>query len=389
MKIIICGPPHSGKTVMINSLHKLLPTEGVQTIRANADGEGYWASEGNPDDVQKVRVKGDNTPEEFAEWTKQISDAKANIVLVDIGGKLQDDKIPLFEAADSFVVLCSDQEPDLMVAWKSFGEAHGCRCLACLTSKLVGEDEVKKLGAVIEDTITHLERGTERTDSKLLQELAGLIINMAKSTTARPFDSHDSQTFNAFDMAYALNCYTQREIKINTIEGEEVSLCRNIRYETRDIDNIRDYVAKWQAERKLSNVKVYGANAQWVAVTIIFALIDGGAEAVELFDISTWQYVRLRKLRVATSPLTISVSAFDSQKDIMEVSILNEQGKPRSLSIDELDRCSIPPIDASHGIVVSGRLPNWLLASICLTLPNKVIFVRKPGAKDEYIKVRG
>lgn len=389
MKIIFCGPPHSGKTVMINSLYRLLTTDRVQTIRANADGEGYWAGGVDMKTVNTVRAKGDNTEAEFAEWTQTIHDAKADIVLVDIGGKLQDDKVSLFKAADSFVVLCSDQHPELMADWKDFGEANGCSCLACLTSSLVGEDRVEKLDPIIEGTITQLERGTVRTDSELLLALAGRITKLAEPTTARPLDD---ETLNAFEMAYALECFTERKIK--TSDADDVTLCRNIHYEIGDIPKIREYVGKWQAVKRLKNVKVYGATANWVAMTIVFTLIDGGAETVDLFDIRTWSYVPLRKLNVLapdpSSILSVKVSAFDGEKDLMDVSILDEHGKPRSLDLDELERCSIPPTDASRGMVVSGRLPIWLLGSICITLPNKEIFVRQPGAgENEFVRVKG
>lgn len=386
MKIIICGPPHSGKTVMVDSLNSLLPTERVQTIRANGDGEGYWSNGKDQAAVDRVREKGTNTDKDFAKWAGQIREAKADIVLVDIGGKLQEDKAPLFDAADSFVVLCSDAEPELMRAWKEFGESHMCRCIACITSTREGEESVgdQRPGAVIRGTLAHLDRGTTHTDSKLLKALADRIIELAGHATPLRLDS---QTLDAFEMAYALGCYTERE--------SGGGPCRTLLYKAGDKGRVRGYVAAWQAERGLKSVRVYGATAGWVAVLTVLTLADGGAEDIELFDVGTWRYVRLRRLRVAAgatgSPLCITVRSFDSGRDIMEVRIAGEGGKPRSLDVGELGRCAIPPTDARRGIVVSGRLPLWLLASICLTLPNDEICVHRPGAggDEEVVSVRG
>ena len=40
MKIIFCGPPHSGKSVFIANLIDKMPTDAYTIIRACPDGEG-------------------------------------------------------------------------------------------------------------------------------------------------------------------------------------------------------------------------------------------------------------------------------------------------------------------------------------------------------------
>lgn len=46
-EIIVCGPPHSGKSVFAASLEKLLPADGYETIRVHKDGEGDWSNNPN------------------------------------------------------------------------------------------------------------------------------------------------------------------------------------------------------------------------------------------------------------------------------------------------------------------------------------------------------
>lgn len=110
MKTIICGPPHSGKSVLVNNLTWLLPSDSYQVIRANGDGEGLWSNNPNQHDVQAARKKGTNNPEDFARWQRQIETATQDIVIADIGGRIGDDKRGLFKACDSFVVLSSNPE---------------------------------------------------------------------------------------------------------------------------------------------------------------------------------------------------------------------------------------------------------------------------------------
>ena len=102
MKTIVCGPPHSGKSVFISNLVRLMPSEAFQRINANGDGEGTWSNNPNQAEVQSVRIKGTNTEKDFLFWRGLIESAVQQIVLVDIGGKLQEDKAPLFDVCDSF-----------------------------------------------------------------------------------------------------------------------------------------------------------------------------------------------------------------------------------------------------------------------------------------------
>ena len=83
MKTIICGPAHSGKSVFISNLVKLLPSGYYLRINANGDGEGTWSNNPDQDDVKSVRVKGTNTSEDFKRWQQQIENAKNDIVIVD------------------------------------------------------------------------------------------------------------------------------------------------------------------------------------------------------------------------------------------------------------------------------------------------------------------
>ena len=134
MKTIVCGPPHSGKSVFISNLVRFMPSEVFQRINANGDGEGTWSNNPNQAEVQSVRIKGTNTEKDFLFWRGLIESAVQQIVLVDIGGKLQEDKAPLFDVCDSFIVVSNSE--DMIREWMKFGESHGCKCIATILSVL-------------------------------------------------------------------------------------------------------------------------------------------------------------------------------------------------------------------------------------------------------------
>lgn len=57
MKIVFCGPSHSGKSVLIANLIKKLPSDGYTIVRACPDGEGVWSNNANQAETRMVRKK--------------------------------------------------------------------------------------------------------------------------------------------------------------------------------------------------------------------------------------------------------------------------------------------------------------------------------------------
>ena len=51
MKIVFCGPPHSGKSVFIANLIDKMPTDAYTIIRACPDGEGTWSNNKNQNET--------------------------------------------------------------------------------------------------------------------------------------------------------------------------------------------------------------------------------------------------------------------------------------------------------------------------------------------------
>ena len=65
MKIVFCGPPHSGKSVFIANLIDKLPTDAYTIIRACPDGEGNWSNNKKQDETAIVRKKGKFTEQDI------------------------------------------------------------------------------------------------------------------------------------------------------------------------------------------------------------------------------------------------------------------------------------------------------------------------------------
>lgn len=85
MKIVFCGPPHSGKSVFIANLIDKLPSDGYTIIRACPDGEGTWSNNKNQNETTNVRKKGKFTKSFIEDSCKAIDNQSNKIVLVDVG----------------------------------------------------------------------------------------------------------------------------------------------------------------------------------------------------------------------------------------------------------------------------------------------------------------
>lgn len=131
--IMIIGPPDSGKSVLSYALFKsLLPINPeIYLQRANWDGEGNYILE-----------LGASTSEDLGENFKQINKGRLSerffpyhakailelrrqkkLVIVDVGGMIQPEKMPILEACTHYIVISS--QPDAIESWHQFCRDRG------------------------------------------------------------------------------------------------------------------------------------------------------------------------------------------------------------------------------------------------------------------------
>lgn len=126
--LMIVGPPDSGKSVLAHALFQALLPENpdVYLQRAHWDGEGNYilemGSEATDEEIEafKLRDKGALTQRFFpyhAEAILQLRRQKS-LVIVDVGGKVQPEKLPLLEACTHYMIISS--KPEAVDAWHEF-----------------------------------------------------------------------------------------------------------------------------------------------------------------------------------------------------------------------------------------------------------------------------
>ena len=110
IRIIFCGPPHSGKSVLLSTIYKNLPQSHTAIVRAAPDGEGMYSNNVNQEQIQATRRKGNFSEERTNYNTNSIETETASIVLVDVGGKINEDKEKIFDTCNYSIILSNNKE---------------------------------------------------------------------------------------------------------------------------------------------------------------------------------------------------------------------------------------------------------------------------------------
>lgn len=364
MKTIVCGPPHSGKSVFISNLVRLMPSESFLRIMANGDGEGTWSNNPNQNDVVATRVKGSNTEQDFEFWKSLICNAHQQIVIVDIGGKLQDDKGPLFDACDSFIVVSNNE--DIMQEWIHYGEQHGCECIGTILSTLGDcQEEIVTLKPFPKCKLSGLERGHNIHGSRVLSCIADTIVTHAKYKGSTTFS--DSNTIDLFDIGKKLGCSNSWF----THEGIEVS---TIWYTPNKAKALYEYLC--DNYNKYDSYKVFGAVSIWVSCIVTMAIGNPTADNLEFYDAWTDSYIKSQSLSKCSVPDNEHFKVLvEERNDCVRVSFI------LSGYLDSLNfrKYKLPEIHSTKPLFISGRFPNWFVASVIKSYSNPLKHIHIPG----------
>lgn len=161
-RIIVCGPPHSGKSVFLANLMRQLPPDSFFLAFAAPDGEWHWSNFGDQDLVATVRQKGKFTEDFVSSIVDAIKNNQQPLVLVDTGGVMSPENGRIFSVCDGCVILANKETAnDAIPAWREFATRNGVKILAEIISDLHGADKLLPKGkdGKIFGRIAGLERG--------------------------------------------------------------------------------------------------------------------------------------------------------------------------------------------------------------------------------------
>lgn len=181
MKLVLAGPPHSGKSCFREGLKQALRKLGVYgyAITACPDGEGAWYQATAAADPAlaaacKEEYKGSFSDAFVRRIEASVRDCSLPYTLVDIGGRTSPENEQICRHATAALILSSD--PAKFAEWREFFADIGVPVVAEIVSDYNGtEDVTEQDGDVLKGVCHHLERGEDLGDRTAIEAVAKLM----------------------------------------------------------------------------------------------------------------------------------------------------------------------------------------------------------------------
>lgn len=173
--LMIVGPPDSGKSVLSHALFQALLSEhpDIYLQRAHWDGEGNYVleldTETTDEEIEafKLRNKGALTERFFPYHAQAILQLRRqkSLVIVDVGGMVQPEKLPILEACTHYLIISS--KPEAVGVWHEFCRDRGNLIpVAVIHSSLSEIEQVHRSEPYLEITSGPWVRGQVKSVSE-------------------------------------------------------------------------------------------------------------------------------------------------------------------------------------------------------------------------------
>jgi len=169
-RIIIGGPPNSGKSTLAESLTRALRAIGVDAYAEDLDLASQTLEYIKGVKPWKLRAQ------EKKEWTSELADKAAakfkeaskrhSVVIGDAPGKISNESRKIAQQANNAIILCRADSISQKKEWRNFFESMGVKIIYIAISKMEGTGHVK-VNEIIEATIIGLDR-KPRTDEVII-----------------------------------------------------------------------------------------------------------------------------------------------------------------------------------------------------------------------------
>ena len=345
--ILIGGPPHSGKSVLIYSLTRALREAHIShyVLRACPDGEGDWAYQIPQDMVRAIRVKGEFTPQ-FTHRVVGYLQKRHLPLLVDVGGMPTPEQEQIFAHCTHAILLIGDRadEPEAFdhdrEKWEALMQRNQVPILATFRSDLQEANRLQSAHNEPFQTLSALERGKEvygPVFEEVIDHLSGLMLFAERSLAT----VHKKQLPPGVHF-----------IDLPTLAGKLGN--RDRLWQPDELPFLLDQVPANQP------VAIYGRSANWVYAALALA---AGSNPFTMFD---------AKLGWVTPP-ALPRRAHNLGEDDWQTHLRPYQNNlllemstgSQYLDIDDPERIPLPPIPEGEGVILSGRIPHWLLVAVC------------------------
>ena len=342
--VMVGGPPHSGKSVLVYSLTQMLRARKVEhyVLRACPDGEGDFSQEADQTTVRNLRHKGRFTAAYIERICKAL-DGRLLPLIVDVGGKPKPPQEVIFQRCTHAILIAASAEG--LTEWRERAQRHGMTVIAELRSDLHGADAITSTSPLLIGTIAGLERGTRAE---------GPMVNALCDALRRLFDYPDSD----------LRALHRRAVPVAMVDMVELDRLHATL-------GLSPHDGNWRAEQlpallnylpAATPLAFYGRAPIWVYMA---AMIHARPSPSHQFDPRlgwvTPTPVQLSR-GSASRHFNWSLRLLPGGETWLEITFAREH----YLDYYELKRVRAPAHTEAGGLIISGRLPMWLLTGLAL-----------------------
>ncbi|MGQ9550231.1 MAG: CRISPR-associated protein Csx3 [Roseiflexus sp.] len=337
--VVIGGPPHSGKSVLTYLLTQRLRALHVEhyVLRACPDGEGDWSQETSPETVRLLRQKGSFSHDFVARICNDLEKRHLPLI-VDVGGKPTRDQERILDRCTHAVLISASEEG--LVEWRDRFERHGVQIIAELHSVLEGEDRLDAETPTLRGQIANLERFTG---------VAGPVVEALAQRL------HRLMAYSADDLrGYHLpRAPTELVVDIDKL-AQGIGLPPEQRWQPAHIPNALRYVPQE------TSISIYGRGPNWLYAALA---LHAAPRSVYLFD-PRMGWIAPVTLHCAPSAHPAAVGW--TVETFQNHTWIELKATSAYIDYDEVNGAMLPPIEPARGVVLSGKLPYWLLVGAVL-----------------------
>lgn len=374
-KIIIAGPPHSGKSIGERFIRSVLPPQETMRIASQPDGEGDWTQNLYGQDTelaQQLRKKGEFSRENVDHWKSQVSHSNSRFSLVDVGGVVSPENREICEQANAMIIISSN--PEKTQEWVRLANETGLNILAVLHSTL-DETQTESFARTpgqdweSEGVVVGLDRGKFR-DSQTLRELAAYLLERVPAPEKKETIG-DYEKLRVDSIAEMIG----KEAEDIVLPGREPT--KGLNWRPEELPTV--YNALQQLAEKGGNFVIDGRAPQFLIIDVLHALhpnkvavadskVEGG-----MVGISGQNYPNGE----GSGPLPWKVT------EDFQGGTLVEYAKEQFTIIDSKQLNEVIPPETQPGkpVFLSGKTSNWASAEIGLSYAHVVpaVYIYQPG----------
>lgn len=361
IKVIVAGAPHSGKTVFYRALLESLPFAYPLSVSPDGDNSDWFqktSSDSGSEFAESYRKKGGYTPE-FREMCRERIDGWTGpLMLIDMGGRINEKDTPMIKGATHAIILASDLSK--VAEWREFFEENNIEVIATIHSHYSGTQDLQlpqstDQGRLV-GSVHHLERGESATNRSTVRDVANVIKNLVDNNSAYR-ERKSKEVENPAIIHYA---------------EEFPNLPRN--ENGRTLPEAVSDIYKEISSRKMEAAWLDGVKCSWETMAFALALEENGVK-----DIRIGQYGSFISVESMPESEEIDGKWWREPRVIGEIEgrpvyvVENTADQARNfIEPMQLKSLTVPKIPENSVVILSGSGPNWLKASIASSYRGKV-----------------